>query len=304
MVFQVKNKEYKSSIRENKIDGLKIGGETALPFIHSEDKSQNKPAFALEVLYKLPVNYSSVLKDYWSEVINNKIEWVKKAESSKADIIAIRFNLTDEDNLDIEIQKAKELLNKILLEINKPIMVIGSFQKNIDEQLLPELAKSVTKPCIFGPVDSESYKTIIPSLKENGHSVIARTPIDINLAKELNILISEMGFPKEKIFIDPNMGALGYGLDYGYSIIERIKQAGLDNDLMLNMPILAFVGEESWKTKESKSNDFTPDWGSLEDRALIWESMTASTVVTAGANIVVMWHPENVNKIKKFIDEA
>jgi acetyl-CoA decarbonylase/synthase complex subunit delta len=139
---------------------------------------------------------------------------------------------------------------------------------------------------------------------EYDHNVIARTPIDINLAKQLNILITEMGFDPDKIIIDPNMGALGYGLDYAYSVIERIKLAALEGDNMLNMPIIAFVGEEAWKTKEAKSENVQSEWGDHKSRAVIWECITASSVLSAGANIVVMNHHTAIEHIKNFIDKA
>ncbi|MFA6988959.1 MAG: hypothetical protein WC197_02720 [Candidatus Gastranaerophilaceae bacterium] len=323
-------KSYKSAIRKVKIDEITIGGETSLNFMKSEMTQSSKPAVALEVLMNIQGNYSVVLKNTWGNLLNsetelrledgdgqaptgmpliarfqdNMLEWAKAASKTDVDLIALRFNIIEESDINDEIAKACSLFESIQQEVKKPLIVLGSFKSEIDFLLLPALAKVAHKSCIFGPVEEKSYKQIVPSLIENNHYVIARTPIDINLAKELNILISEMGLSPDKILIDPNMGALGYGLDYGYSIIERIKLAGLDGDKMLNMPVIVFAGEETWKSKETKSTAFDENWGSLENRALVWESMTASSVLASGANIVVCWHPQVAGKLKNLIDRC
>jgi acetyl-CoA decarbonylase/synthase complex subunit delta len=295
-------KLYKSAIRRAEIDGIAIGGETSLNFMKSEMQQPAKPVIAIEVLMNIPKNYSSVLKDIWGDVINDMEEWAKFANDFDTDLLALRFNIDEEKELNSEISKACSLLQSIQKVVQKPLIVLGSFKSEIDILLLPELAKVAAKSCIFGPVEDKSYKQVVPYLIENNHFVIARTPIDINLAKELNIQISEMGMSPDKVFVDPNMGALGYGLDYGYSIIERTKIAGLDGDKMLNMPVIVFSGEESWKSKETKSTAFDQSWGSLGDRALIWESMTAASVLAAGANVIVCWHPLVSKKMKQLID--
>jgi acetyl-CoA decarbonylase/synthase, CODH/ACS complex subunit delta len=149
-------------------------------------------------------------------------------------------------------------------------------------------------------VEEETYKDIVPALRDNGHCVIARTPIDINLAKQLNILISQMGFDPDKIVIDPNMGGLGYGLDYGYSVIEKIKLAAFEGDTMLNMPIIAFTGEETWRTKEAKADINDNIWGNARSRASIWEILTTSSMIMTGADVVIMRYPESIKYISRF----
>lgn len=300
--YKTPTREYKSAVRKIATDGLCIGGENALPFMVSELNSKTKPALAVEILAKIPANYPEMLKKVWGDVINNPIKCAEKAVETQADALCIRFNIQDCADIDAEINKSAETAKKIAESINIPLIFTGALQPEIDRVLLPAIAKAVKKPCIIGIVEEDTYKDAIPALKENGHFVIARTPIDINLAKELNILISETGFSPDKILIDPNMGGLGYGLDYGYSIIERVKLAGLCDDSMLNMPIITFAGEEAWKAKESKSTSFSKEWGTLENRSVIWECITASAVISAGANLLVMRHPEAVENIKKFIN--
>jgi acetyl-CoA decarbonylase/synthase, CODH/ACS complex subunit delta len=297
-------KSYKSTIRQAKMDEIVIGGESSLNFMESEMEKPAKPVVALEILMNIPVNYSTVLKNAWGNLLDDMVGWAKAASNADVDLLALRFNIDEESDINDEIARACSLFKEIQAEIKKPLIVLGSFKSEIDTLLLPTLAKIARKSCIFGPVEEKSYKQIVPSLIENNHYVIARTPIDINLAKELNILISEMGLSPDRIFIDPNMGALGYGLDYGYSIIERVKLAGLDGDKMLNMPVIVFAGEEAWKSKETKSTAYDENWGSLQDRALIWETMTASSVLAAGANIIVCRHPQVAEKLKQLINRC
>lgn len=214
--------------------------------------------------------------------------------------LAYKFNIQSDSDIDLS---CKRLIN-ILNSIDLPLIILGSDKKEIDFKLLPALAQAATRNCTFGIVEEANYKEIIPALKENNHNVIARTPIDINLAKQLNILITELGFDPDKIIIDPNIGGLGYGLDYAYSVIERIKIAALEGDSMLNMPIIVFAGEESWKSKEAKSENVPKEWGEIKTRSIAWECITASSMLLSGANIAVLFHPESIKHIRKYIDKS
>lgn len=297
-------KEYKTPIREIDLNGMKTGGEESLLFMHSESIKIAKPLIVCEILTNIPNNYSQMLKDAWGDAVLNPIECVKAAVKKNFSALAIKFNIENCEDIDSEIEKSKEQLKEILKITNLPLFLIGTFRREIDSKLLPELAKTATRKCTIGAVEEENFKQIAPVVKEYGHNIIARTPIDINLTKQLNILLTELGFDADKIIIDPNTGGLGYGLDYAYSIIERIKQAALQGDNMLNMPVITFVGEEAWKTKEAKSKNVPAEWGDLTTRALLWESITAVSMLVSGANIVVMRHPEAINYVQKFIDKT
>ena len=303
MTYNIPIKQYKTNIRQFDLPQSNVGGEYSLPFMISEAEQSFKPALAIEILMNVPKNYPSELKSAWGNCIEDMVEWAKEALKLSPDFLALKFNVIEED-LDNEIPKASDLLKKIELIADKPLIISGVAKKEVDSHLLCELAQVCTKQAVIGPVEEDDYKQITPALKEKGHCVIARTPIDVNLAKELNILISEIGISPDKILIDPNMGALGYGLDYAYSVIERIKTAGLGADMMLNMPIVTYVGEEAWKSKESKSADFPYSWGDLTTRAVVWECITASSVMSAGSNLLLLWHPESFGTLKDFVDEV
>ena len=297
-------KEYKTAIREVDLNGIKIGGENSLNFLHSETQKVSKPLIACEILTNIPPNHPKMLKDFWEETIYNPIECVKSALEKNFSALAIRFNIENCEDIDLEIEKSKEQLKEILKITDLPLFLIGTFRREVDVKLLPELAKTADRKCTIGAVEEENFRKIAPIVKECGHNIIARTPIDINLTKQFNILLTELGFDADKIIIDPNTGGLGYGLDYAYSIIERIKQAALQSDTMLNMPIITFVGEEAWKTKEAKSNNVPAEWGNLTTRAISWESITATSMLVSGANIVVMRHPEAIKYVQNFIDKT
>lgn len=303
-IYNIPVREHKTAIRQIKLGNKILGGQTSLPFMHKENRSNSKPLIAIEIQTVLPDKYSDILKEAWGDCTKDPVLWAKKVEETGADILVIRFNIANCENHTQEIEKSKDQLKQVLNAVSIPVIVIGSDREEVDKRLLPELAKAANRECTIGLIDEDNYKEIIHALKDTGHNIIARTPIDINLAKELNIFITEMGFDPNKIIIDPNMGALGYGLDYAYSVIERIRLAAFDGDTMLNMPIAAFVGIESWKAKESKSENVPAEWGNIKTRAISWECITASSMITAGADLVILYHPDSMLYLKKFIEKA
>jgi len=152
-------------------------------------------------------------------------------------------------------------------------------------------------------VENDNYRTIAGAALAYGHCVVAQSPIDVNLAKQLNILISDMGLPMERIVMDPTTGALGYGMEYGYSVMERLRLAALQGDGMTQQPMLVTPGEESWRAKEARAGEGVPEaWGDWVERAINWETLTASTLIESGADILVLRHPESVKRVRAMID--
>jgi len=133
---------------------------------------------------------------------------------------------------------------------------------------------------------------------------VARTPIDVNLAKQLNILISDMRLDLDRVLMDPTTGALGYGLEYTYSVMERLRLAALTGDAVLQQPMIVTVGYEAWRAKETRVNEGVPaEWGDWERRSLYWEMTTAVALLEAGADILVMRHPEAVAMTQEVISK-
>lgn len=285
------------AIREINFQGIKIGGEGA-----NSQFLASKPVFALELnIFDFSVS-SHIVKDYYGE--KTPCELVKKAQETDCDILALKFNIP-EDNLDENIKKAKVLLKELLPHIKKPLIVRGVNNKSVDVKLLPALMEVLDREAIIAFADENTYKEIVPSVVKGGHILAIRTPIDINLAKEMNILTSDMGLSLDKILIDTDMGGLGYGLEYGYSIMERIKLAAIDEkiggDKMLNMPLIAFAGEEALKAKETKSDTFPKSFGDFKERSIMFEITTASAIIAAGANLIVLEHPESIKTLKELV---
>ena len=196
------------------------------------------------------------------------------------DILALKF---DED-----IEKSKEFLKNILPKINKPLMICGCGKDDTDRVLLPELIKILDRVCIISYVTEKTYKDIISLVIKGGHYAVLKTPIDINLAKELNILCIDMGLDKSKIIMNTDIGGLGYGYEYGYSIMEKVRlECG---DEYLNLPLISEAGIESLKTKEAKFGG--------QKRARMIELTAVSGALAAGANIVVVKNPDNINIIR------
>jgi len=283
------------AIRRIEFQGLTIGGEAE--FLAS------KPVFALELnIFDFEAS-SHIVKDWFQKQnAKSKMQKVEYAQKNDCDILALKFNIPEE-NLDEQIEKAQELLKELLPSITKPLLIRGVNNKSVDIKLLPALMEVLEKSefhreVIIAFADENTYKEIVPPVVKGGHILAIRTPIDINLAKEMNILTSDMGLSLDKILIDTDMGGLGYGLEYGYSIMERIKLAAFQGDKMLNMPLIAFAGEEALKVKEAKSDTFSKSFGDFKTRSIMFEITTASAVIAAGANLIVLEHPDSIKTLK------
>ncbi len=256
--------------------------------------------FALEIQYRVDDTYPDVLREYWgADVVSDFYSWFLRAQDVAIETgikyIALSFNIEDES----EIEACACVLKKIEEVAKIQLIIKGTANKNFDAELLPSLLKVLKKPQIIAPIQDDNDEIIVASILASGinHKAILRTPIDINLTKELNILSMDRGLKKENIIVDPDTGCIGYGIDYGYSIIERIKQAVLAGDETLNTPIVVFSGYESYKAKEAKSTDFSSSWGDNLTRSLAWEISTTTALLLAGADIAVSSHPDVPKKL-------
>lgn len=285
---------------------IKIGGETGICFIKGEDACPNPPVIAMEVWDIEPEDWPVTLKANFDNALKDPVEWAKMCvDRFSADLICLRLASVHPDVKNASPEEAGKTVEKILKAARVPLIIIGSSSPEKDNEVMvhcTEVAKG--ENCLFGIAVQENYKTLAAACLSGGHSVIAETPIDINLAKQLNILICDMQFPPDKIVVHNATGALGYGLEYTYSIMERTRLAGLSGDKMLSMPMINFVGQEVWRTKEAKTGDeVSRDWGPAKDRGALLEMATAVTFINAGSDILVMRHPKAMEETKKVIDE-
>jgi acetyl-CoA decarbonylase/synthase, CODH/ACS complex subunit delta len=280
-----------------------VGGQKTLPFMNFEAESPNPPVIALEIKDRKPDDWSPLLLETWSEVIDDPARWAEAAESAGADLIQLSLSLTNKDGEPNSPDAAVATVKAVLEATGLPLMVFGPGQAEIDNNLLVPIAEETKgERLVLGICEDKNYRTIVATAMANGHLVSARTPMDVNLAKQLNILISDMGMPLDNILMDPTTGALGYGIEYGYSAMERLRLAALQGDSMTQFPMLVTPGFEAWKTKEAKVGEGVPEaWGDWLNRAVHWETLTAMTLLEAGADILVLRHPESLKRLKAAI---
>jgi acetyl-CoA decarbonylase/synthase complex subunit delta len=276
-----------------------IGGQTTMPYLHFEAPTPNKPVIAIEIKSRKPEDWSPLLADVWGDAMADPAQWAKKAEEAGADLIVL--GLTVEDSPDDAVKAAKSVLGATGL----PLIVWGPGQVEKDNELLVPVSEAAKgEKLVLGICEDKNYRTIVATAMANGHLVEARAPMDVNLSKQLNILISDMGMPKDRILMDPTTGALGYGIEYGYSVMERLRLAALQGDAMTQLPMIVTPGFEAWKTKEAKVGEGVPEaWGDWNARSINWETLTAMSLIESGADIVVLRHPESVKRIKDAVEE-
>ncbi len=282
-----------------------VGGETSMPFLHFESSMPYPPRVAVEIKDQRPEDWSPLLHQAWGEVMDDPAAWAKAAEAAGADLILLALSLTDKDGNPTTPEGAVKSVRAVLGATGLPLMVFGPGQAEADNALLVAVAEATKgERLVLGVCEDKNYRTIVATAMANGHLVNARTPMDVNLAKQLNILISDMGMPLDRVIMDPTTGALGYGIEYGFSAMERLRLAALQGDSMTQLPMLVTPGFEAWKTKESKVGDGVPAaWGDWRQRAINWEVLTAVTLLESGADIVVLRHPESIQQVKAAIAE-
>jgi acetyl-CoA decarbonylase/synthase complex subunit delta len=284
---------------------LTMGGETTLPYMFGEGAMPHKPAVAIEIADKKPADWSPLLLEAWGDVMNDAGEWAKAAEKLGAQAILLRLSATKADDSPNTAADVKATLRKVLSATGLPLIVYGPGQTELDNEFLVAAAEEGKgERLVLGLCEEKNYRTIVAGALANDQLVISSTAMDVNLAKQLNILISDMGMPLERILMDPTCAAVGYGIEYGYSVMERLRLAALTGDKMTQLPMIVTVGNEAWRQKESRVGEGVPDaWGDWEKRAVNWESLTAAALVESAANLLVLRHPESVQRVRTLIDE-
>ncbi|MFH1442150.1 MAG: acetyl-CoA decarbonylase/synthase complex subunit delta [Candidatus Omnitrophota bacterium] len=285
---------------------ITIGGEKTLPFLSKEPAVFYKPLTALEIWDVSPVDWPDELVSVYGNVLSDPFSWAEKCvKEYKADILCVRLQGAHPEFGNKTADQEAKFISDLLKKVEVPLIILGCGDDEKDNLVLPACSQAAKgERCLIGNALQDNYKILTAAVMADGHSIIAESPIDINIAKQLNILISDIGLALERIVINPTIGALGYGLEYAYSIMERARLAALAGDKALACPFICFVGQEAWKVKEAQiSVKEMPSWGSQRERGIIWEAVTATALIQAGADILVMRHPKAVEKINEYIDE-
>jgi len=285
----------------------KVGGDTALPFYVFEGEIPNSPIVAVEVYDRKPEGWPETVSKYYDDVFDDPVKWAQKSISKYgADAICLNLSSINPDEGDMSPEDAAELSKNVRESIEKPLIVYGAGPlEKIAEVMKKVSEKNKDSNILMGWVEEDNYKTTAAAAMGYNNNVAAVNSLDVNIAKQLNILLTQLGLSADRIVMDPASSGLGYGLEYCYSAMERLKIAALmQDDKMTQMPIINNIAPEIWKVKEVKeSQKDYPQWGEQEARGINWETISCMSLLLSGADILVMRHPKAVSMIKEIIKE-
>jgi len=285
---------------------VKVGGETCYPFYLFEGTMPNLPRIAMEVWDCPPEDWAEAALEPFAGVTDAPVAWARKCiDDYGAEMIALQLISTDPNGLDRGANEAAEVVKKVADAIDVPLVVWGTGDADKDSEVLRTVAETCQgKNLIVGPVQEGNYKRIGASAIGYRHTVISSTPIDINLAKQLNILLGNLGVPDELLIVDPTVSGIGYGIEYAYSVMERMRMAGLtQQDEKLQFPIICNIAKEVWKTKEVHLADNEDNMGDAKKRGILMEAMSAMVLLLAGGDVLIMRHPEAIKLVREMITE-
>ena len=284
-----------------------IGGQNVLPFYTFDAAIENAPKIGIEI---------SDAADQWD--VPGLVELyagcatmadrAKKAETVEgADFIALNFESADPNGANRSVADCVADAKAVAEAVTMPIVVMGCKNVEKDAELFGAIAEALSgKNVLFMSAKNENYKTVGASVAlASGQKVGAETADDINLAKQLNIMLKGLNVNPQNVVMDIGTAAVGYGYEYAASTFDRIRLAALaQSDADLQMPIVAPVSTDTWSVKESSaSEEDEPAWGSREERGISMEVSTAAANLTGGADAVIMRHPAAIATVKKFITE-
>jgi len=310
LAFEFFKESYTGSIREITLGkgdkAVTVGGQSSYPFYQFEGTMPNKPKIAMEIWDMKPDEWPEAALAPFKDVISDPAAWAKKCvEEFGADMIVLQLKSTDPNGNDAPADAAVATVKKVLGAVNVPLIIWGTANVEKDEEVLKKIAEECQgENLILGPVEDKNHKGIGAAAMGFGHTVIASSPIDVNLAKQCNILLENLGMPADRMIIDPTTGGLGYGLEYSYSVMERIRMAALaQGDDKLQLPLINNLGNEVWKCKEAKQPAAeAPLLGDPEKRAVLMEAVGAVAYLMSGADILIMRHPESIRLVRSYID--
>ncbi|MBC7190358.1 acetyl-CoA decarbonylase/synthase complex subunit delta [Candidatus Aerophobetes bacterium] len=281
-----------------------VGGATTLPYLRFEGEIPHSPVVAMEVWDIQPSDWPEELAKHFSDVWDDPGKWAKKCvDEFGADLICLRLQGCDPEGENRGADDAASAVRKVLESVGVPLIIWGCGNKEKDNEIFPACSQAASgERCLLGTITEDNYKTLVALCQADKHKVIAESPVDINIAKQVNILAIDAGLSDKDIVIYPTTGALGYGIEYVYSIMERGRIAGLSGDKMWAMPLLGDIGKEVWKIKEALVPEKdVPEWGDETKRGPMWEFITAVVYLQAGADILIMRHPVAVRNTRKYI---
>lgn len=310
MGFNIVKESYAGSIKPITIGkgdkAVTIGGEACYPFYQFEGAMPNKPKIAMEVWDMEPTAWPQSAKVQFADVLSDPAAWAKKCvKEFGADAIVLQMKSTDPNDKNASPEDAVKTVKKVLKAVDVPLIIWGVANPEKDEAVLKKISQECEgKNLTLGPVEEKNHKGIGASAMGYGHTVISSSPIDVNLAKQINILLENLGMPLDRVIMDPTTGGLGYGLEYTYSVMERLGMAALaQGDDKLQLPLINNLANEVWRCKEAEQTvEEAPALGDPERRVIMMEAVGAVCYLLAGSNMLIMRHPEAVRLVRSFID--
>jgi acetyl-CoA decarbonylase/synthase complex subunit delta len=311
MAFEVPKTAYSGKIKEIQLGkgdkAVTVGGETAYPFHLFEGRMPNLPRIAMEVYDMPPEDWPEAALEPFADVVNDPAAWAKKCINNYgAEMICLQLSSTDPNGKNRPADEAAKLVKKVADAIDVPLIVWGTANHDKDTEVLRAVAEACQdKSLVLGPVEEADHKKIGAAAIGYKHVVAASTPIDVNLAKQLNILLGNLGVADNMMVMDTTVSSIGYGIEYCYSVMERVRMAALtQQDTKLQFPIIGNLAKEVWKTKEAKiAEKDDPKMGDAKKRGILLEAMSATLVLMAGADILIMRHPEAIKLVKEMITD-
>ncbi len=310
MGFEITKESYAGGIKEVTIGkgdkALTVGGETCYPFYQFEGEIPNRPIIAMEIWDMEPPEWPAAALEPFKDVLTDPAAWAKKCvDEFGAKAIVLQLKSIDPNDKDASPEEAAATVKKVLAAIDVPLILWGCAAPAKDEEVLKKIAEECQgENLTIGPVEEKNHKGIGAAAMGYGHTIISSSPIDVNLAKQVNILLENLGMPLDKVIVDPTTGGLGYGMEYSYSVMERLAMAAMNQgDDKLQNPMINNLANEVWKCKEAKLTvEGEPLLGDPERRAILMESIGAVSYLMGGSNILIMRHPEAIRLTKAFID--
>ena len=312
MAFKMSVQKYSGKISEVQIGvgekAIKIGGENTLPFYSFDGDTGNTQKIGIEISDMYPDSWTDTFKEMYKDVADCPVKWAKYVEeNTEADFICLKLESADPNGLDKSPKECAEVAKKVVESIKLPLVIAGCGNHEKDGKVFEKVAQSVEGyNCLFLSATEDNYKTVGASTgMAYSHKVGAESSVDINLAKQLNVLLTQLGVKSENVVMNVGSSTVGYGYEYVASTMDRIRLAAFgQNDKTLQMPIITPVSFESWHVKESiASEEDEPTWGCVEQRGINIEVSTAVSSLVGGANAVILRHPKSIETVKELVSE-
>ncbi len=280
-----------------------VGGQTTLPFLSFEGELPHKPVVAGFVADAVP-DWPDFLINAIGKEINSPVEWAQKCvEEYKVNLLSLKMLGASPSGKNASAAECAKVVEDVLKAVDVPLILWGCGEDEKDNEILPDCSSAAKgENCLIGSAKESNYRTIVAICKADKHKIISEAPVDINIGKQVNILLQDAGYDLKDVVMFQTTAALGYGFDYVYTILERARIAGLKGDKLMAAPQICDVGGEVYRVKEAVvDDDILPGWGKVEKRGPAWEATCAAVYLQSGADILIMAHPGAISNIQTTI---